>query len=194
MSREKITFEPNIPVQTTLDKSQSKPIEGRNGQTDYMRVCDNDERIMFCPEGLEQAIQESGAKAGDVVRIIQRGTGKKTTWDVGIISEDTRHLAHVHPPAAREIAQAAASQRNASRHAANHAAELGINAADLQPAGRQISTEAAEMTSALTAAIEAARAAELYAKMAGIEGFRLQAGDVKALACTIYIQRLQAAA
>jgi len=178
MAREKITFAPNTPVQTQLDKSESKPIEGRNGQTDYMRVCDADERIMFCPQSLENAIQESGAQAGDVIRIIQRGTGKATRWDVGIISESQ---AHTHQ----------ADHNGAPRKYARPVAEpLGISTADI-PAGRSISSEAAEMTTALQAAIEAAHAAEIYAARAGMQGFRLNPADVKALACTIYIQRFQ---
>src|ERR1700744_2546439 len=84
--REKITFEPGQAVRVTLDNDTGKPVDGRTG-TQYMRVVDDDQRIIFADPALEQAIVESGATAGDVVQIIKIGTGKRARWDVAIMGE-----------------------------------------------------------------------------------------------------------
>lgn len=117
MAREKITFEPGQPVQVQLDKSDSKPIEGRNG-TDYMRVCDRDQRIMFCPEALELAITESGAAAGDVIEIRTTGKGKNLRYSVGIVGQPQPAAARPHSPRASSTAAAVDAALMADAYAA----------------------------------------------------------------------------
>ena len=183
MQREKITFEPSQPVQMKLDRTESKPIEGRNG-TDYMRVCDDDERILFAPAGLELAITESGAQAGDVIQVTNAGTLKKPIWNVGIAGE-----------------QPAPSRQTARRNIL-----LEIPTSQPQPAAAMatrerkpeaiaISGEATEMTAAFVAAIQATTAAEAYAARLGTPAvFRLCETDIICrVALSIYIQRSKAA-
>jgi hypothetical protein len=163
--RDKIKFEPGVAVRALLDKNESKPIEGRNG-TDYMRVVDNDERIMFCPEELEEAIHQSGAAAGDVIQITQKGKGRTARWEVGIIG-DTRQgqPRPAAPPAAPQPA-----------------------ATPIAPA-RTITAPAVEMTAAFIAAIQATREAEAYAAREGLRNFHACDTDtITRIALTIFIQ------
>jgi hypothetical protein len=173
--REKIELKPGV-IRTQIDRTQSKPIEGRDGATEYMRICDDDERILFCPAGLEAAIAESGAQAGDIIEIAQKGKGKSATWSVGIVSATKPHtLTRPNGPALHQ-----------------HAA-LGITEADAQPARptatRQVSTDTTDMAAAYMAAIEATTAAEQYATHAGLELNLTTADTITRVALSIYIQQ-----
>ncbi len=182
MTREKITFEPSQPVQMKLDRSESKPIDGRNG-TDYMRVCDDDARILFAPEGLELAITESGAQAGDVIQITKiPGRGKEIIWNVGIVGEQQPAPAPRRQPAPRNTSQPQPAAQLATR--------------ERKPEAIAISAEATEMTAAFVAAIQATTAAEAYAARLGTPAvFRLCETDIICrVALSIYIQRSKAAA
>lgn len=171
--REKLIIEPGQTVQVSLDKEDGRPVESRTGKTEYMRVVDHDERIIFAPLELETAIKASGANAGDVIQITRRG---KTAWDVAIVQEDPRYARnpeHYRPTRPKNIVTLPA-------------------VAQVAPAptpAREITADAAEMTSAFVAAIEASQAAEQYAEGVGLRDFRLNTDAIRALAVTIYIQR-----
>lgn len=169
--REKLIIEPGQTVQVSLDKEDGRPVESRTGKTEYMRVVDHDERIIFAPLELETAIKASGANAGDVIQITRRG---KTAWDVAIVHEDPRYARnpeHYRPTPSKVIRQAASTPVPVAAPA------------------REITGDAAEMTSAFVAAIEASQAAEQYAEGVGLRDFRFTKDDIRALATTIYISR-----
>jgi hypothetical protein len=182
MQREKITFEASQPVQVKLDRSESKPIDGRNG-TDYMRVCDDDARILFAPEGLELAITESGAAAGDIIQITKiPGRGKEIIWNVGIVGDQEQPA----PPPRRQPAPRNTSQPQPAAQLATRERKQPA-----EPAAIGISSEATEMTAAYVAAIQATTAAEAYAQRLGMPAvFRISDGDtITRVALSIYIQR-----
>jgi hypothetical protein len=165
--REKITFTAGKAVRTMLDQPEGKPVDGKNGPQ-YMRVCDNDQRIMFIEPELEEAIKQSGATAGDAIQITQIGKGRTAAWDVGIIA-DTRPI-QPRPPAPSFRPPAAA--------------------AALAPPERQITGDAAQLTAAYVAAIEATAAAEAYASQHAIRDLHLADADtITRCALSIYIQR-----
>lgn len=169
--REKITFTPGQKVIATLDQNAGKPVDGRSGPQ-YMRVVDNDSRIMFIEPALEQAISESGAGAGDVIQILQIGKGKAARWDVGIVSE-TREPARPHNAEATPPAKVRQSETNTPAAPA-----------------RQITRDAIQMTEAYAAAIEATAAAEAYATLHNLRDLRLSDPEtITRLAITVYIQR-----
>jgi hypothetical protein len=180
--REKITFEPGQEVQAKLDRTESKPVASRNGGTEYMRVCDDDERIMFAPEGLELAITESGATAGDVISIRQMGRGKTTRWDVAIVGD-------VPAAAPQPAPRSQRGPQPAARLAMSNTQQLAERE-DIQPPQRSISSDAAELASAYAAAIEATAAAESYAAAAGVRDIRFSDKEtITRLAMTVFIAR-----
>jgi hypothetical protein len=176
MAREKVTFEER--VQVVLDRDEGKPVESRTGATEYMRVLDNDQRIMFAPAALEAAIKDSGAKAGDLIQIDQLKHGRTTRWEVAILSD--------MPPA-----QPARQERTAAQPAQQRAAAPPARPQQA-PRPSEISAEAIEMTTAFMAAIQAAGEAEAYAVQQGMRDFSLSNERITNLAITIYIQRAKA--
>jgi hypothetical protein len=174
--REKITFKPGAKVQAVIDQSQGKECEGNNG-TQYMRVCDNDQRIMFCDPELEEAILQAGATAGDAIQIVKtvegKGDSRFTTWDVAIISEfgQRAHEAaeakkRPAPVTARTAAAAAAEKRNREidERTARRNEELALQQQPLA-VPPVITPASVELVAALKSAIDAAMEATRYAAM-----------------------------
>ena len=172
MAREKVTFEER--VQVLLDRDEGKAVESRTGATEYMRVLDNDQRIMFAPAALEASIQASGAKAGDLIQIDKVKQGRTWIWEVAILSD--------MPPARQARPAAQPAQQRAAAPPARQA----------QPAQSEITHEALAMTTAFMAAIQAAGEAEAYAVQQGMRDFSLSNERITNLAITIYIQRAKA--
>jgi hypothetical protein len=176
--REKITFEPGQAVRVKLDQPQGKQVDGRTGPQ-YMRVVDDDERIIFADPELEQAIRECGAEGGDVIQILKIGNGKKARWDVGIVAGTTQQPTPQQPPTRSRPAELGPSFEQ----------QLADRKAQQQPAPAAITSETAEMTAAFVSAIDASAEAERYASRAGIRDFHLDTDAIKNLAVTIYIHR-----
>lgn len=56
--------------------------EGWNPSWRYSVKIDDKDYTIFATKGLHNAIQETGAKAGDTVSVVRFGEGLKTEWDV----------------------------------------------------------------------------------------------------------------
>lgn len=172
--REKITFQPGRPELVKLDFGPDGiEREGRTGPQ-YMYTCDDDRRIMFVDPPVRELILETGAQEGDSVRITKGA--RKGNWRVDRIETEPAQ------PMQRAAAPPAIDRAAAPRPAAQPEA-----------AARLITAEAADMTAAFVAAIEATGAAEAYAPTAGVRDLALTRADtITRVALAIYIGRRQA--
>jgi hypothetical protein len=66
----------------------------------YTVAANGEEHVMFAYEGLRNAIDKTGAKAGDTISIVKMGEGKSTTWYVDLIDSpvDSRPAARPDAP------------------------------------------------------------------------------------------------
>lgn len=200
--REKLTFEPNVPVVATLEYDDGKVVEGRFGdQYQYFLA---GERILYADPDLRERIKRSGAKTGDTIAICKRatrsGNKRRVNWEVVLQAEepygasDEDLPAQMWPHQRGDTAHADRGPRpvaTAARQAAPRSSGVDVHAsASAQTAPRQASlpdVAAADYTAALRAAIEAARAAEAYAHAHGYP-LRFASAEIQAMAATIFIR------
>ena len=187
--RTKVTFAPNIPTQVILDgPGELQP--SKSGTDEYRYFLAND-RIMWVPPEVHQQIERAQAQEGDMLTITRvKGAGKTaSTWQVEHHAEEPAAAAVRATSTAQAYRQPSPQQRAAARPASPP--ENGYTATD-QPAQTRILAElpvtaADRLAGALAAAIDAAAEASTYAQRRGLI-LAWNAGDIRALAATLYIE------
>lgn len=70
-------------VDVTLKYDTPREVEGKYGtQYRYSATIDGTDYTIFATPGLHNAIQRTGAKAGETISVIRLGEGKETRWDI----------------------------------------------------------------------------------------------------------------
>ncbi len=157
-SREKVTFDINIPQVVKLDfNPPTDPRDGLYGPQ-FMYFVDDGARILWADPALHEELIAISARAGDTIAIVKRKRGRAVTWEANQVKDG-----RVQPAAASPRRSAAPSAQTSS-----HAAEEEIAEAVLLEN---------PMTAALRQAIDACAEA----------GFEATHEDIRALAITIYI-------
>jgi hypothetical protein len=177
-SREKVTFDPNVPVTVTLEFDGGKQVQGRYGPQ-FLYWLDG-QRSMFVDANVHEQIKASGAAAGDTLEITRRKTGRTEEWEVVHIVDEPQATAP--PPATR---------RQSSPAPAAAAAPAPRPAQ--QPAPAPITRATTDLTAAFCQAIDALTEAREYGRRAGLD-LRWDTGDVRAVAISIYIDKCKGGA
>ena len=160
------------------------PPEGtqREGQygVDYEYILNNDQAITWLPKDARDAIVQSGAQEGDEISLQKIKRGRQTIWTVErIADETTKHETKPKPPAKPDPLK---QQAALAQHIAQQTKPAPTPAAKPEPhrPGAQL------LAGALCAAIDAATYAAEYARSKGL-ALSWDAGDIRALAATLYI-------
>jgi hypothetical protein len=172
--REKITFDVNTPQVITLTQyTNGREIAGRDGQTDYLYWL-TDNRSLFAPAELHQAIQAYAPKQGESFEITKRKRGNaRATWEVVQLTDE-------EPPAQEPPARAPQPQaRPAAAEPAKPAASAPANT---------LTKSSLDLVSCFVSAIDALLEAQAYASKRGLN-FRFDSGDIRATAISAYISR-----
>jgi hypothetical protein len=184
--REKVTFDPNVPVPVTLEFDRGKEVNSARGGSQFQYFL-ADEKIMYVDPEVAEKIAASGAKAGDTLEICRRtrriGQQTRTEWEVVHLLDEPDYAHH-------EKAATQAPTRQAPRSAPAPAAQPAKAAPPPTPASRTTPRTAQAMAAAFYAAIEAAEEAESYAAQRGRK-LQLDTDAIKSLAVTIFIQEAQ---
>ena len=89
MSREKISFEPNIPQQVALEFKEGKSTPGQFGEQCYYSLTGN--RCMYVPPFVAHEITRLDFEPGEIFEIcktVRKEGGRNTTrWIVGFVDQ-----------------------------------------------------------------------------------------------------------
>jgi hypothetical protein len=181
--RDRIAFEPNVPVEVSLDRD-GNPTEttARDGSREYRYFLGN-HQIMWVPEPVHQAIQR--ADAGEHAQFAITKHRAPKPWTV------------IHLDAQEPAAPPPAAHRPAARQTTDDRAAAAIATAETERAlteARQSATAPANlgigipMYTALCAAIRTAAAAETFAAQIG-RPVAFETGDIRAMAATLFIHQ-----
>jgi hypothetical protein len=178
--RQKIEFEPNIPVSMTLEFDGGKPVAARNG-TQYLYWVDG-QRSMFMDEEPHQMIQATGAKAGDTLEICKTLQGRKVGWEVVHVVDEPAPPADEHSrTTSQPMSRKASTPTRPDPQPARPAAAS-------QPAPQVITATTAALTSAFCVAIDALTEAREYARRKGLE-MPITADAIRAVAISVFIDK-----
>jgi hypothetical protein len=186
--REKVTFDPNVPIAVTLEFDHGKEVPSARGGSQFQYFLDRD-RIMYVEPEVAERITASGARAGDTLEICKRsrriGQQTRTEWEVVHLldSQEPTDYAQAEPARHTTTQQRAATQPPPAP--APRSQPRPAPAA--VPAPPQITTTSVAVIAAFKAAIDAAADAEDYARSRG-RTLSLDSDAIRALAITIYIQ------
>jgi hypothetical protein len=188
MQRDKISFETNVPKIIRLDfPPDGAPLKpGRYGDQ-YMFVVNEDAGVMFVDPPVRDLIVSTGAQAGDEVAITRREVrenGRKAVrWEVERVEEEPEPPPPPPPPPDRP---ANGAPKPAQPQPAPQLAEQLCEAHREAHCALCRQSQANPLTPALTAAIDAAAAAEQHARTRGL-AIRFSSEDVRAMALSLYI-------
>ena len=165
MSREVIR--PNFGEDVIVQLSCTPEGIQREGQygIDYQYTCNGDSAIMWLPREARDAILKSGATQGDEIRIGKAKRGRQTLWLVERVEDETRPQQRQQQNAPRGNAQPSQAQA----------------APPTQRPG------ASSLAQAICTALDAAIAAQAYARDRHGIDFQIDFGDVRSLAITLWI-------
>src|ERR1019366_45111 len=93
MGLEKLSFNPNVPIQVALKFPEGKIVEGRFGDQVYFTLAQPPNTCMYLDMGAAQKVNVLSPQKGQPFNICKRWTGKKgdaIQWDVWP-SEEQRH-------------------------------------------------------------------------------------------------------
>ena len=188
--RQKIEFEPNIPVSMTLEFYGGKQVPARNG-VQYLYWVDGN-RSMFADPEPHEMIQASGAKQGDTIEVTKTLRGKKIGWEVVHVVDDP------DDDSAQETAAQAALRNSQTAPQARPAAAPPAPARKTAPAAAAaapiaepapvLTRTTLDLVSCFVAAIDALQEAKDYGKRKGLD-LRFDSGDVRSLAISVYIDK-----
>jgi hypothetical protein len=85
MALEKVTFNPNVPIQVALKFPEGKIVEGRFGDQVYFTLAQPPNSCMYLDMGAAQKVNVLSPQKGQAFNICKRWTGKKgdpVQWDV----------------------------------------------------------------------------------------------------------------
>ena len=201
--REKVSFEPNVPVPVTLEFDDGVPVPGRFG--DQYQYFLGDEKIMWVDPPLRDKIRATGAAAGDEVYITRQetrqGRRKSVDWVVERVEDEPAGDMPLPPPPDDdpEAALAESTRRFVSEPAPAPAPKPAARAQQRSaPPARAAAARAAEpptpaplhspITACLTEALAAVRTVEDAAAASG-RPLVFSTADIRALAVTLYIRR-----
>jgi hypothetical protein len=178
-SREKVTFDPNVPVTVTLEFDGGKQVQGRYGPQ-FLYWLDG-QRSMFVDANVHEQIRATGAVAGDTLEITRRKKGRADEWEVvHILDEPGQAAAPPPPPQTRRPSSPVPAAATAPRPTQ-------------QPAPAPITRATTDLTAAFCQAIDALTEAREYGRRAGLD-LRWDTGDVRAVAISIYIDKCKGGA
>jgi hypothetical protein len=85
MQRNIVKFEIDVPQVVRLDFSEGKEIPTKSGGKQWQYTLNRDQGIMWLPLAGKQAIERSGARAGDEVRILKTYLNQRTVFTAQIV-------------------------------------------------------------------------------------------------------------
>ena len=152
--------------------------EGKFG-IDFQYTLNEDSAVMWAKKELRDAIVASGAQAGEEIAIqaIKRGT--RTSWQVQRVEEEPNPAAAPPPRTQRQQEAPAHGTRETKANGNGHAPDAAPTREPARPG-------AAILASALYTAIDAAIAAEEYARAKSF-ALKFSRDDIRALAISLYI-------
>ena len=203
MQREIVKLSVDATQVVRLDFSDGKEVtSAKTGKTQWQYTLDHDSRIMWLPLAGKQAIERSGAQAGDQVRLLKTFMGQKTVFTAQVIDQHASAPPVPPAPPQRPI------RTNGSGKAKGKVNGFPLQAyyqpesnpakqpyyATEQPApapqaAEVVPTQAAaasHISACLRQAIDAIADAQEYGLNQGI-GVTFLGSDVRAIALSIYI-------
>ena len=177
--RQKIEWQPNIPVTVVLEFDGGKEVAGRQGPQ-YLYWCDG-QRSMFLDPEPHELIQATGAKAGDTLEICKTLQGRKVGWEVVHVVDEPAPPADEH---SRTTSQPMSRKASTPTRPDPPARVNAVPASTPQV----ITPTTATLTSAFCCAIDALTEAREYAKRKGLE-MPITADAFRAVAISVYIDR-----
>jgi len=173
--RETLRFETNVPVEVALAFDTGKPVEGRYG--DQLLYTLTDDRVMYVPPIVGDHIQKLGIGRDEPFLIckaeVKNGSRRSIEWKVARQRPAPTPTVQVEPAPAPASAAVTPVNGNNKTFACQ---------AEADP----LSSMAAVMLTALSAAVDVAHLAEQYAVGKGLN-VRFASEDVRAIALTLYI-------
>jgi hypothetical protein len=175
--KERVVFEPNVPVTATLAYADGLKVQGRFG--DRVMYSLTDGRVMYVPPLVRDKLVELGIRQNEPFNICRaerrEGNRRFVDWVV-------------QPECSSPSALSAGAHRDAPQSPAN-----GDGSAHGKSNGRPVNAVAAADTAesalrtALVTSIDAALAAEQYASAHGLS-VRFGSEDLRAMALSLFIQ------
>lgn len=182
-TRQKIEWEPNIPVSVTLEFDGGKPVPARNG-TQYLYWVDQN-RSMFLDPDPHQQIQATGAKAGDTLEVTKTLRGKQIGWEVvHVVDAPNEYATDPTTAARRELAS------QPTRPPAGRPTAAPPIATPAPPAARTITTATIQLVEAFKASIDALTDARDYARTRGLD-MPITPEMIRTTAISVYIGKTQ---
>lgn len=181
--RQKIEWEPNIPVTVTLEFDGGKEVAGRQGPQ-YLYWVDG-QRSMFLDPAPHDMIQQTGAKAGDTLEITKTLHGRKVDWEVVHVCDEPAPPADEHT---RTTSQPMSQPRRSTATRPLPPTSPQPRNTPAPQIAQPITPATCNMLSALCSAIDALAEAATYAERKGIK-MHVDAEMIRRTATTIYIGR-----
>lgn len=170
--RQKVVFQPNIPITLMLDHSDGQPTTGRTGEQ-YMYTFDHSAKIAWLDPEVRDLIVRTGARDGDRIAITKAerrdGAKKHVQWFVERVEDEPAPPPAPAPRPAQpirpgpDIPQPAAAPPQASNSAAR-----------------------AALADAFAIAVNVAAETEQLATRKGL-ALRFSAEDLRAIALSVFI-------
>jgi hypothetical protein len=85
MERTIVKFDTDVPQVVRLDFSEGKEVLSKSGSKQWQYRLNHDQGIMWLPLAGRQAIERSGARAGDEVRILKTYLGRETVFTAQVV-------------------------------------------------------------------------------------------------------------
>src|SRR5690348_7691458 len=85
MQREIVKFSADAAQTVRLDFSEGKEVLTKAGSKQWQYTVNRDNSIMWLPLAGKQAIERSGARAGDEVRICKSFLNQETIWTAQVV-------------------------------------------------------------------------------------------------------------
>jgi hypothetical protein len=180
--KERIVFEPNVPVTAMLAYADGLKVQGRFG--DQVMYSLTDGRVMYVPPIVRDKLVELGIRQNEPFAICRaerrEGNRRFVDWVVQPNGASQNAAGHSDTPG---------SPANGDNGARVRANGNGNGTGNGKPASASFSSGNAEtaLRAALTASIDAALAAEQYASAHGLS-IRFGSEDLRAMALSLFIQ------
>jgi hypothetical protein len=191
MQRQIIKPQLDVPVTVKLDKGpEGIERDGKYG-IDWQYTVNDDSGVMWLPRDGRDALLRAGAQAGDEVQILKATLAGKTTFTAQVLASDaTEPEPEPTPPARNGNGNGHAHVQPRGRAPlpprAYHQPEAVPRPQQAAKAAPAPSHGAQVLATALYTAIDAALAAEAYAKQQGMD-LELQPDDIRAMAISLFI-------
>lgn len=186
MPRQKVTFAANIPTQVVLDGAgELQP--SNNGAEEY-RYFLAANRIMWVPPEVHRQIEHQQAREGDCLTITKSKPGKAAAqWIVEQSADEPNYGYSGSPSPTRSTPPVRETTDDRVARALASIPPPQQRPALAPPQAEAPLTTTDRLAGALAAAIDAATEASIYAARKGLT-LAWNAGDIRALAATLYIE------